>query len=626
MGAQTRKGVQMANRIRTAGTTWTLALLAACGGTTGSLPPGNPAATASSLASAGQPAGEAGASTGPDGTLTVRIRVPKAAAGGARYVSPATQGMTIAFNGRTKVEKTLALSPGKHCKSTSAALACTFSFALTPGRYRATVDTYDQPPSNGIIPPSAHVLSEANHVRTVVKSGKRSQLKLTLAGLPAQIAITAPSAVAGTAFAQPAAIDVDAADADGYTIVGPYAQPITLTDSDATGATAIATSGKDTPSGELLASSDVATLSYTGLAIVPATLTATVKGTSISAGASFAPTLQPIVIVTGDTQNPSFAGIDMTEYGTGKGTGGTIAASEAGWTSAPYSKTFTAAIATTCTHIATFVPANGTTFVVHDINNPSTGECTVTLTDGVGQTKTLTLAYTDYYDPELGPQTLVLPAGVTSVLIAADGAAGGSAGSASPGFGGELSGNFTFNPGDTLTITPGVAGSSGGVAGANGGGAAGYATAGSGGNASDVRLNGTALANRIIVAAGGGGAGNCISSSGGGAAGGSIGASGVSDHGFEGTGGSQSAGGPGGMQGGVSGSLGLGGAGGGCGVGGGGGGGGGYYGGGGGGSDNGVFLTGGGGGGGSSFISPTATNVRTNSSLNQSDGMIFISF
>ena len=44
-------------------------------------------------------------------------------------------------------------------------------------------------------------------------------------------------------------------------------------------------------------------------------------------------------------------------------------------------------------------------------SSPSTGECTVTLADGVGQTKLLTLAYTDYYQPALGPQTLVIPAG-----------------------------------------------------------------------------------------------------------------------------------------------------------------------------------------------------------------------
>jgi hypothetical protein len=604
----------MAYSVRSVGATCALVLLAACGGNNGSPLPGAPV---------GGPL--AAPSTESDGTLYVRIRIPKAA-NAARYVSPATKGMTIAFRGRKKVDKAFGLVPGPHCKSTAVALLCTFSFRLPAGRYRAKVDTYDQAPSHGSISPSAHLLAEANHVPAKVKQGTPSQLKLTLAGVPAHIAMTAPSAIAGTAFAQPTAIELDVEDADGFTIVGLYETPIVLSDNDATGATAIMTSGTGAQAGELLASSDVAALGYTGLAIRPVTLAATVKGTSTTASVPFAPTLQPIVIVTSDTQNPSFAGIDMSEYGTGPNTGGTIAASEAGWTNAPYKKTFAAAIASACTPIATFVPANGTSFTVHDIFNPSTGECTVTLADGAGQTKVLTLAYTNYYVPSLGPQTLVIPAGVTSVQIDAGGAGGGSAGGALPGAGGDLAGDFTLNGGDTLTITPGNFGTTGGAAGINGGGAAGYSTAGSGGDASDVRLNGTALANRIIVGSGGGGAGHCFGSSAGGNGGGSTGSSGASDNGLQGTGGSQISGGTGGMQGGKSGSLGAGGAGGSCGVGGGGGGGGGYYGGGGGGSDNGALISGGGGGGGSSYISPSATNVKVFGSTNTSSGEIAISF
>jgi len=535
--------------------------------------------------------------------------------------------MKIAFQGPKKTQAALAIAPGSHCKSTAAALLCTFRFALPAGKYRATVDTYDQAPSHGVIPPAARLLSVANRVPAVVAAGKRTPLKLTLAGVPAKIVLTAPAAVAGTAFAQATAIDVDVEDPDGYTIVGPYEKPIVLADNDRSGATAIATSGTGTPAGELLASSDVATLSYTGLAIVPVTLSATVKGTSTTASVPFAPTLQPIVIVTGDKQNPSFAGVDMNQYGSGPGTGGTIDASEAGWTGAPYKKTFSATIASACGPIATFSPASGTSFTVHAIDNASTGECTVTLADGVGQTKTLTLAYTDYYYPSEGPQTLVIPAGVTSVSIYADGAAGGSSSNgALPGYGFELGGTFTFNPGDTLTIAPGAVGSTGGAAGLNGGGAAGATTAGSGGDAPDVRLNGTALANRVIVAGGGGGAGQCDGSSAGGNGGDPTGASGATDSGLQGSGGSQSSGGAGGMMGGASGALGAGGSGGGCGIGGGGGGGGGYYGGGGGGSDNGVFISGGGGGGGSSYISPSATNVQLYTSFDPGAGGVFISF
>ncbi len=372
----------MAYWVRRIGSSCALVLLAACGGNNGSPLPGSPAE------------GLFPASTGRDGTLSVRIRVPKAA-DKARYVSPAAKGMTIAFHGSKKAERTLGLVPGSRCKSTAAALVCTFNLPLLAGRYRATVDVYDQPPSHGIIPANAHLLAEDNHVPAIVKKGTRSQLKLTLAGVPAEVSMTAPGGIAGTEFARPTAIEVDVEDADGYTIVGPYEKAIVLDDGDASGATAITTSGKGTPAGELIASRDVAALSYTGLAIRPVTLTATVKGTSITANVPFAPKLKPIVIVTGDTQNPSFAGVDMTEYAGSHGTGGTIAASEPGWTGAPYHKTFAAAISSTCSPIAAFVPANGTSFTVRATFMASTGECTVTLTDGVGQTKALTLAYTN---------------------------------------------------------------------------------------------------------------------------------------------------------------------------------------------------------------------------------------
>jgi filamentous hemagglutinin family protein len=184
------------------------------------------------------------------------------------------------------------------------------------------------------------------------------------------------------------------------------------------------------------------------------------------------------------------------------------------------------------------------------------------------------------------------------------GASGGSVTGYLAGNGGFASGNYTLTAGQTISIyvggqgysnTVGTAGTPGGW---NGGGRGGNLYGGSGGGATDIRIGGTALANRVIVAGGGGGADSGgVGGFGGGLIGGSSTAGGYSP---EATGGSQVAGGVGAYSGvyvGSSGSLGFGGN---NGIYGssyehGGGGGGGYYGGGGGSPWN-------AGGGGSSYI------------------------
>lgn len=101
------------------------------------------------------------------------------------------------------------------------------------------------------------------------------------------------------------------------------------------------------------------------------------------------------------------------------------------------------------------------------------------------------------------------------------GAQGGSVGTyAQGGKGGYTVGQMNLAKGEILNIYVGGQGSyekNASVAGGfNGGGASGYGSdtsGGSGGGATDVRYNGTALSNRIIIAGGGGGAGSKNSSS-----------------------------------------------------------------------------------------------------------------
>jgi len=218
-----------------------------------------------------------------------------------------------------------------------------------------------------------------------------------------------------------------------------------------------------------------------------------------------------------------------------------------------------------------------------------------------------------------GVQTFTVPAGVTSIQIDARGGAGADGYSdysgGSGGNGGRVQSTMNVTPGEILYIYVGGVGNGspvcqycvGAQAAYNGGGTgdgynlqAGNYPAGGGGGGTDIRINGQALTNRVLVAGGGGGSGAYNY----GGAGGSLsGDAGAAYEGFisGGGGGTQTSGG----NGGGNNNDGYGNAGG-FGYGGnsvylsglyGGGGGGGYYGGGG-------STYGGGGGGGSSYTDP----------------------
>jgi len=225
--------------------------------------------------------------------------------------------------------------------------------------------------------------------------------------------------------------------------------------------------------------------------------------------------------------------------------------------------------------------------------------------------------------------TYHVPAGVTSVSFDILGAGGGNdTGIApAPGKGGRLQGTLTVTPGDALTVNVGGAGSMGTLSGAAGGfngGGNSFGFGGSGGGATDIRLNGTSLAQRVAVAGGGAGSGHdgVSFSIAGGAGGSTTGGDGeFNADGHKATGGSPTAGGLGAIftsfMPGMAGMSGAGGDGSVDGVS--GGGGGGYYGGGGGAWS--------GGGGGSSFADALlVSGVTHTSGFNAAGGDAKISF
>jgi hypothetical protein len=233
--------------------------------------------------------------------------------------------------------------------------------------------------------------------------------------------------------------------------------------------------------------------------------------------------------------------------------------------------------------------------------------------------------------------TLSIPAGVNTMRIELAGACGGGETQPIGSYGGYVAGDY-FIGGSALTMYAYVGGrgaqraDTNRAGGFNGGGSASLSpsggaeyTSGSGGGATDIRVGGTALANRIFVAGGGGGGGENTYQNGG-FGGYTEGNPGVGTStpnpfsGARGLGGTQSAGGAGGAgatdgsPAGQAGSLGQGGNGAQGAYGASGGGGGGYYGGGGGGGANNGGAVGG--GGGSSFLGSLTNTTFINGSNN----------
>lgn len=212
------------------------------------------------------------------------------------------------------------------------------------------------------------------------------------------------------------------------------------------------------------------------------------------------------------------------------------------------------------------------------------------------------------YDFTGGSQSFVVPDGVTTILVDAWGAEGGTANGAG-GLGARARSYIAVTQGENLEVVVGGQGTSS-YGGFNGGGGCMPVPSGGGAGASDVRRGAT----RLLVAGGGGGGGGSNAS--GGAGGAPVGgpglANGIYDPQYCGGGGTETGGGVGAaFNSGVGGTLGSGG----MGIFGGGGGGGGLYGGG-GGSDH------GGGGGGSSFV--TGVGGLTEAGVRNGDGKVVI--
>jgi hypothetical protein len=336
-------------------------------------------------------------------TLTLKFPVRSSTAGTKRapaFVSPSSTQLVVtitSYNGSSTLPSfvspattTIALTTtgaSPNCTISGPTETCTATVPAPPGSVGYTFTLEDG--SNTPLATLATTL-------TIVQGQANASLAVTLEGIPATVALTPPALTANTALTAPgSAITFSAADPDGNAIGGtaPYANPITLTDNDPSGATQLSVNaGTAAASVTVAKPSDVVTIQYSGLAIVPFTIAW--SGTGITAGnVMLTPALQPITF-SGTTPDPANLNQPTLFFDAPTAAAQTLGVSENGWTNAPYNKTVSYALdsnpadspgycGTGGSLVATLSPASGTA-ASYAATPQNDGICKVTVTDFPG--------------------------------------------------------------------------------------------------------------------------------------------------------------------------------------------------------------------------------------------------
>lgn len=187
--------------------------------------------------------------------------------------SASTRSVTIAIG--TQVLKTADVSATSSlCTAASGGgRNCTVGVSAPSGNDTFTLTAYDQ--ANG----AGNAIAHATMVETVSSTATSVNVAVTGTIVKLTVALSNPYPPVGTAATS--TVTVTGIDIDGNVVLGPYASPITLQDSDTSGVTTLSAT-------TLTSSSNSATLSYTGaISAASATITASLTGVA-SATATFA--------------------------------------------------------------------------------------------------------------------------------------------------------------------------------------------------------------------------------------------------------------------------------------------------------------------------------------------------
>ncbi|MGD1068098.1 MAG: hypothetical protein ABR975_14920, partial [Vulcanimicrobiaceae bacterium] len=190
--------------------------------------------------------------------------------------------------------KTLATTNVSTCAgATGGGHTCTIPISVAAGTDTFTITAYDQPGGAGT------VLASGNVQATIV-AGQSTSVPVTLNGVMTTLQLGLQNAYLPAGTAGTTSVIVQALDPDGNTIIGTYANAVTLSLADTSGVTSL--SGNS-----VTGSSSAITLAYTGVNFDQTTITASASGlASVSATFEPDPTVTNAWQVTTSNPNPFF--------------------------------------------------------------------------------------------------------------------------------------------------------------------------------------------------------------------------------------------------------------------------------------------------------------------------------
>jgi len=395
--------------------------LTACGGGSGG---GTTTPSATVPAPTPTPTGSAPASNYATPTFRITVPAPTGAATRRRpqFISSATQSITITLTADSAGQNptTLGGNPATtNISGASCSSGCTVNGPTSPaGSDTYTLTTYDQPNGTG------NALDTNSGTFTIV-SGVTNTETITLNGIPAHILIpnlpAFPAGAPNSILIGATGASVNVANADGETITGQYANPVTISDPDTNGNGSLLTASLPCPPPpfgnpavaptqmNLAASTSSIAFCYGGVAENPVTLVATAPGVA-AAPSIFPPILFAPAYLPGSGFPPSVvvgsSPPDIELYATsGLGSTGTVNYTEAGWTGQPYNQMLNAFANLACSsgssfsNYATVNSANmgpATAITVTAAASPTAGACPLTVWDGLAAGLTTTTFASSY--------------------------------------------------------------------------------------------------------------------------------------------------------------------------------------------------------------------------------------
>lgn len=247
--------------------------------------------------------------------FSISIPARTANARAPRYISPNTQSLTISVNGASTPAVTQNVTPGSTgCTSSGASITCSVSVTAPVGNDTFAVTLFSGTNASG------SQLATGSVTATV--GSNPTSVDITLDGVVDSVALSLADASPYAGSPATIAVSVTAKDASGATIISPggYSQPITLSDSDASGHTQLSATTITDPSTSV-------TLNYDGSeSITQATISASITAGGVTKVSKA--TLTPQIIQNGGggvavvsignktyAEVPSAAGLIQTTIG-----------------------------------------------------------------------------------------------------------------------------------------------------------------------------------------------------------------------------------------------------------------------------------------------------------------------